>query len=291
MTIHLNTHPDDRKDMVKAISERTGLDAAYMGPPSFAYQIGAVTVNRDGTIDYEQDPSMDGVIPLLIERGWLDPGEYDMGAEEGAEQISEQPTDVTAVAIRLPLEGWTVQEAKNLLRLVCSKQYLIRRMTGNDDLYLSSAFTNAISAKAYHENIADIQEDLKAGMERGEVAGVSFADDTFMMAFPYDAQDPTRWEAIGELMRGMMRMAKAATRVSLDTRVTAENEKYYARSWLVRMGYGGAEHKELRATLLDHLKGYAAFKSEVDMQAHKDKYAALRREQRNTDPVRRDNDD
>ena len=294
MTIHLNTHPDDRKDMVKAISGRTGLDAAYIGPPSFAYQVGAVTVNRDGTIDYEQDPSMDGVIPLLIERGWLDPGEYDLGAGEddaSAEQISKQPADVTAVAIRLPLEGWTVQEAKNLLRLVCSKQYLIRRMTGNDDLYLSSAFTNAISAKTDHESIADIQEDLKAGMERGEVAGVSFADDTFMMAFPYDAQDSTRWEAIGELMRGMMRMAKAATRVSLDTRVTEENEKYYARSWLVRMGYGGPEHKELRATLLDHLKGYAAFKSEADMQAHKDKYAALRRERRDTDPVRRDNDD
>ena len=291
MTIHLNTYPDDRKDMVKAISERTGLDAAYMGPPSFAYQIGAATVNRDGTIDYEQDPSMDGVIPLLIERGWLDPGEYDLGAEEGAEPISEPAPSIETVAIRLPLEGWTVQEAKNLLRLVCSKQYLIRRMTGNDDLYLSSTFTNAISAKTDHESIADIQADLKAGMERSEVAGVSFADDTFMMAFPYDAQDPARWEAIGELMRGMMRMAKAATRVSLDTRVAEENEKYYARSWLVRMGYGGPEHKELRATLLNHLKGYAAFKSEADMQAHKDKYAALRRERRDTDPVRRDNDD
>ena len=89
----------------------------------------------------------------------------------------------------------------------------------------------------------------------------------------------------------MMRMAKAATRVSLDTRVTEENEKYYARSWLVRMGYGGPEHKELRATLPDHLKGYAAFKSDADMQAHKDKYASLRRERRDTDPVRRDNDD
>ncbi len=137
-------------------------------------------------------------------------------------------------------------------------------MTGNDDLYLSSAFTDAISAKTDHESIANIQADLKTGMERGEVVGVSLADDTFMMIFPYDAQDPARWEAIGALMRGMMRMAKAATRVSLDTRVTEENEKYYARSWLVRMGYGGPEHKELRATLLDHLKGYTAFKTQAE---------------------------
>ena len=68
MTIHLNTHPDERKDMVKAISELTGLDATYMGPPSFAYQVGAATVNRDGSIDYERDPSLEGLIPMLIEQ-------------------------------------------------------------------------------------------------------------------------------------------------------------------------------------------------------------------------------
>lgn len=283
MTIHLNTNPDDRKDMVKAISELTGLDATYMGPPSFAYQVGAATVNRDGSIDYEQDPSMEGLIPMLIERGWLDPGEYDLGADEAADaadQLPEPTADFSAVAINLPLEGWTIPQLKNLLRLICSKQTLIRRMTGNDDLYLSKNFTEAICAKSYQECIADVQADLKAGMERGEVSGLSFADDHFMMVFPYDAQNPTRWEAIGKLMSGMMSMAKAATRVSLDSKAAPENEKFYAHAWLVRMGFGGPEHKEFRAALLKHLNGYAAFKSEADMQAHRDKYKAIRREQR-----------
>ena len=306
MTIHLNTHPDDRKDMVKAISELTGLDSTYMGMPSCAYQIGAVTVNRDGTINYDPDATTENLIPMLIDYGWLDPGEYDLGdvtgtneataaaedeeapADDEAEETMEneeltipEPTaDVTAVAITLPMDGWTVAEVKNLLRLVCSKQYLIRRMTGNETLDLRQDFVEALCAKTYHETIADVQADLNVGMERGEVNGLSFADDHFTMAFPYDEQNPTRWEAIGELLAGMMRMAKTATRVSLDSKATPENEKFYAHSWLMRMGYGGPEHKEIRATLLGHLKGYAAFKNEAAAQAHKDKYAAIRRERR-----------
>ena len=258
-----------------------------------------MTINRDGTIDYEQDPSIDGVIPMLVERGWLDAGEYDLGsadspedeAEADSEPVAESETEsaepipaptaeVTSVAVNIPLTDWTIPQLKNLLRLICCKQNLIRRMTGNDTLYLSKHFTEAICAKSYQEAISDVQADLKAGMDRGEVSGLSFADDHFMMVFPYDEQNPTKWEGIGELMNGMMRMAKVATRVSLDSKETPENEKFYAHAWLVRMGYGGPEYKEFRATLLKHLKGYAAFKSEADMQAHKDKYAAIRRERR-----------
>ena len=59
-----------------------------------------------------------------------------------------------------------------------------------------------------------------------------------------------------------------------------ESEKYRATSWLVRMGFAGAAHKELRHTLTAHLNGYAAFKSAADMRAHCEKCAAKRRELR-----------
>ena len=36
--MNLNTHPENRKDMVKAISELTELPSAYMGMPSAAFQ-------------------------------------------------------------------------------------------------------------------------------------------------------------------------------------------------------------------------------------------------------------
>ena len=47
----LNTHPENRKEMVKAICELTGMNATYLFTPTYAYQIGPITVSRDGSID------------------------------------------------------------------------------------------------------------------------------------------------------------------------------------------------------------------------------------------------
>ena len=41
--------------MVKAICELTGLTSTYMGMPSAAYQIGSITISRDGSIDCEDE--------------------------------------------------------------------------------------------------------------------------------------------------------------------------------------------------------------------------------------------
>ena len=46
------------------------------------------------------------------------------------------------------------------------------------------------------------------------------------------------------------------------------------------LGLRRPEHNRLRRVLLGHLNGYAAFKSAADMQAHREKYAQLHREQR-----------
>ena len=76
----------------------------------------------------------------------------------------------------------------------------------------------------------------------------------------------------------MLRHAKAAKRVFLKADADPENEKYRANSLLTRLGFGGPEHKELRRVLMGHLSGYAAFKNEAGMRAHREKYAQLRRE-------------
>ena len=84
--MNLNTHPENRKDMVKAISELTELPSAYMGMPSAAFQIGPITVNRDGTIDCEDETMIETIKPMLIEHDWLD-------AEAEPEAIAEATDD------------------------------------------------------------------------------------------------------------------------------------------------------------------------------------------------------
>ena len=68
----LNTHPENRKEMVKMICELTGLPSTYMGMPSAAYHVGSITVSRDGTIDCEDEAMLSTLKPMLIERGWLE---------------------------------------------------------------------------------------------------------------------------------------------------------------------------------------------------------------------------
>ena len=68
----LNTHPTNRKEMVKAISELTGHVAVYLFMPTYAYEIGPMTVNKDGTISCDDSSVLEQIMPMLVERGWLD---------------------------------------------------------------------------------------------------------------------------------------------------------------------------------------------------------------------------
>ena len=58
---------------------------------------------------------------------------------------------------------------------------------------------------------------------------------------------------------------------------TSENEKYYMRAWLLRLGYGGADLKAERRLLLRNLKGRSAFPNDDAAEKHREKYAAIRR--------------
>ena len=51
MTITTNT--TDRKALVKAIAEELGTTATYLRAPTYGYQIGDFTVDRDGNIEGE----------------------------------------------------------------------------------------------------------------------------------------------------------------------------------------------------------------------------------------------
>ena len=97
--MNLNTHPENRKDMVKAISELTELPSAYMGMPSAAFQIGPITVNRDGTIDCEDETMIETIKPMLIEHGWLDAEAEPETSAEAPDDSKEIPEDTEPIRV------------------------------------------------------------------------------------------------------------------------------------------------------------------------------------------------
>ena len=82
----LNTHPENRKEMVKAICELTGMNATYLFTPTYAYQVGPITVSRDGTIDCEDE---------AMQAMWLCAGTH-TGQKEEAVLLGRLPPALVA---------------------------------------------------------------------------------------------------------------------------------------------------------------------------------------------------
>ncbi len=269
----LQTNPAERREMVQAISERLGSPAVYLRTPTCAYRIGGLTVERDGSIISDDDALLEALRPMLIERGWLTDAEASVTKTEPTEQDSE----ITQMELSFPVEDWTVPQLKNFLHTLYSNQHILRRMMQSDALYIDRQMMERLDEA---QTLADLEARLADGLATGLLKGCRIQDGRFTLETIQDDRDPARWQVYATLLCAILEHAKAAKRVFLRADADPVNEKYRANSFLMRLGFGGPEHKPLRRVLLGHLNGYAAFRSAAGMQAHREKYAQLRRKQR-----------
>ena len=269
----LQTNPAERREMVQAISERLGSPAVYLRTPTCAYRIGGLTVERDGSIISDDDALLEALRPMLIERGWLTDAEASVTKTEPTEQDSE----ITQMELSFPVEDWTVPQLKNFLHTLYSNQHILRRMMQSDALYIDRQMMERLDEA---QTPADLEARLADGLATGLLKGCRIQDGRFTLETVRDDRDPDRWQVYATLLSAILEHAKAAKRVFLRADADPVNEKYRANSFLMRLGFGGPEHKPLRRVLLGHLNGYAAFKSAADMRAHCEKCAAKRRELR-----------
>ena len=297
MTIITNT--TDRKALVKAIAEDLGTTSTYLRAPTYGYQIGDFMVDRDGNIIGEDFTALQD---FLQANGWEIP---EQGApaedaddaqetEEAPETAEEAPAKeeadledggihVDRMNISIPAQDATPAQLKNLIFMLHSRQTLLNRMCQSDCLNIPDILIDRLK-----ESTPETAEDFTSLLDDSEaVAGLSgfdFRDGKISMTFPFDETEPTKWTAYANLLSRIYDAAVKATRVSPErVEPDEQNEKYLAHIWLQRLGYHGADFKAERRILLGHLSGYCAFSNGDKMQAHKDKYAALRREQRQTD--------
>ena len=101
----LATTADNRKDVVKAMEEITGEKAKYQGPPSFAYQVGEYTIDRDGNVEHESEKEIENLKEQLQARG-LVPEEREM------------------LSIDISMEEHTADSIKN--RIAKAKELLVK---------------------------------------------------------------------------------------------------------------------------------------------------------------------
>jgi hypothetical protein len=177
--------------------------------------------------------------------------------------------------ISVPAPDLTVSGLLNMIRILYSKQYLFNRMTETGRLFISK---NLIDALMEHlpEDMNIFQKLMAEYTDRGELEGFRYTDDKVILRYPYDAKQPMRWTTYGLLTDRILRLAQASTRAKAEIQ-QPENEKYFSRAWILRLGMGGDDFKEARRILLGELNGHAAFPDAAAAMRHKERHAAQRR--------------
>ena len=234
MQIKFNVTGDRRKALVAVMRDMLQDTTRYLGAPSFAFQVGMYTVDKNGTVtcpDDADEAQIEMLIRELTHDGFIGEriGEATKPAEHKVAEPNQLETETPCVAdpdrlaIELPKDGMTPAAMENLRRLVASKATLFKKALGTNSL-----------------PITEHPDRIEFGWFR-----------------PTDDQAEIR--AYSQLTQGLCELARAQKRVSA-TEQEVENEKYAFRCFLLRLGFIGEKFKESRRILLKNLSGNAAFR-------------------------------
>lgn len=228
MIKHFNVSGDTKKKLVKLISSHLGLESKYLGVPSCAYRIGGYTVNKDGSLSWEEDDEMTAGLLEALKAEGFSAAEDDEATEEEVlvEEEMEEESEVNRLCISFPKSMYGKHTLENLKNLVESK--------------------GALMKKAFRTESLEIVEDDEK------------------VSFPwFELIDSDHFNAYTQFISAITKMAKEQKRI-LGREREVENEKYAFRCFLLRLGFIGDEYKLTRKILLENLEGSAAFKTKKE---------------------------
>lgn len=120
MEFKYNQHGADRKRLVQAVAEYQGVQSRYLNAPTFAYEAGFCTIDRNGTIvtaGEADSGAIAGLIDYLLEQGFKPEQGKNMG-----------------LTIALPRVGLSDEDIENFVKLIEGKGSLIQKALGADRL-------------------------------------------------------------------------------------------------------------------------------------------------------------
>lgn len=243
----------DKKTILKRLEAHFGQKPKYMGTPSFAYQIKArdevYTIDREGIIT-----NSGGKVVDLEE---LVGSERVVAVPELAKPDGEMELD--GMEVVLPMEGHTGGSLKNLINMIAAKQSLIKQALGIINDLVDEEFIIGINEKAT-STVGDFEAAaLEIGTEK--CPGVAFDFKERLITFKYHEGrlGPESLKAFTDLAAAINKTAQSLKHASSKPAAT-DNPKYSFRTWLLRLGMIGDEHKTTRKVLLKNLEGNGAFR-------------------------------
>jgi len=226
MKANYNVTGAARKALVSAISNITGDKAIYKLMPTCAYEIGDITVSKEGCVSCEGADKLNRLMHNLIADGFT---------PEATEEAAEAPAG-TASKNDAPQEeadkgaGLTVA-----LPLDCAD-------VGN--------LTNLLEAKG---------SLIKKALDIGDL-GFSIEDDKISFPWFETMLPPDEIKTYLHFVAALCKLSKDQKRINA-TEKPVDNEKYAFRCFLLRLGFIGNEYKAERKILLKNLSGNSSWKN------------------------------
>lgn len=119
--LHYNVTGQDRKELVGIISKVVGMKAVYKFMPTCAFVINNITVEKDGTMVWDERTDQDTIEAVIIAL-----------AAAGFNPVKDKAeTEETGLTIEIPLEKVSVG---NLTKLLDAKGELIKKALGVEDI-------------------------------------------------------------------------------------------------------------------------------------------------------------
>ena len=237
----LKIKDSNRKPLVKALEDATGMKRVYLGPPSFTYEVGEYSVLRD-RLEIQDCDVNNKIIHSLI-----------------AKDLVEEQGDVKGISFDFPMEGQTGKTLLNLVNMIRCRQMLLNQALGRPGAFHIDEKAREKLSSAAPETAGDfILEVGKLGASKFK--GVTFENNWIhFTGFPYtlDAETNRAYKDIAGLM---CKAALESEHIKWKSDVVT-NPKYSFRVWLIRLGMNGDEYKTTRQVLLSNLPGSAAFRT------------------------------
>jgi hypothetical protein len=254
-TYRFNTAGKQRKELVSALSELTNTSSSYLGTPSYAYEVGAYRIDRDGTVTGAYDEKL---FATLAQRGFkpeaaaAEPEAAAMPQEEPEPNLIDtpdqeaSPEDIDRLTVEVPLEGFTPEALDNLTKMTLAKEALLKKALDTEEL------------------------------------PIRLTNDTIQFPW-FQLKDLTDAACYTQFIHALCKTAKQKKRVTAKPPAAFENESFAMRIWLIGLGMIGAEYKEARKLMGWYLSGNSAWRYGKPEKAPKDADTAPERNAVETD--------
>jgi len=167
MKINYNVTGNERKKLVKLISEITEVPSKYLGVPSCAYQVGPYHIGKDGELTFDTEVAQDDIKSLMKKL-------FDAGFETELDEPAPPQAELeeTGLIIQIPKDSLSDEDLEKLAKLLEAKGNLIKKALDVEDLPIEadderisfpwfSKLPNPDEIKAYSQFITKLCEMAK----------------------------------------------------------------------------------------------------------------------------------